>query len=208
MSCNTAFANVGLEVGEDKLRQQAQLFGFDARHLSDLGGVASQFPDSLNDAQLALSSIGQYDVAASPLQMAMVAAAIANDGVLMDPYVVSAVQAPDLTPIETHKPRVLSTPMTPGNAEALQQMMGRVVSQGTGTNAQISGVEVGGKTGPAQSDPSRKPFAWFTSFAPISDPQVAVAVIVEDADIPRNDIAGGRLAAPIARAVMQARLSR
>ena len=208
VSCNTAFANVGLEVGEAKLREQAQLFGFDARHLSDLGGVASQFPDSLNDAQLALSSIGQYDVAASPLQMAMVSAAIANDGVLMDPYVVSSVQAPDLTTLETHKPRVLSTPMTPGNAEALQQMMGRVVSQGTGSNARISGVEVGGKTGTAQSDPKRKPFAWFTSFAPLDDPDVAVAVVVEDADIPRNDIAGGRLAAPIARSVMQAGLSR
>jgi peptidoglycan glycosyltransferase len=208
VSCNTAFANLGLEVGEDKLRQQAQLFGFDARHLTDLGGVASQFPDSLNDAQLALSSIGQFDVAASPLQMAMVSAAIANDGVLMDPYVVSSVQAPDLTPLETHKPRVLSTPMTPGNAEALQQMMGLVVSQGTGSNARISGVEVGGKTGTAQSDPKRKPFAWFTSFAPLANPEVAVAVVVEDADIPRNDIAGGRLAAPIARSVMQAGLSR
>ena len=208
VSCNTAFANLGLEVGETKLREQAQLFGFDARHLSDLGGVASQFPDTLNDAQLALSAIGQYDVAASPLQMAMVSAAIANDGVLMDPYIVSSVQSPDLTPLETHRPRVLSTPMTPGNAAALQQMMGDVVSRGTGSNARISGIAVGGKTGTAQSDPKRKPFAWFTSFAPIGDPQVAVAVIVEDADIPRNDIAGGRLAAPIARSVMQAGLSR
>ena len=208
VSCNTAFANLGLSVGEDKLRQQAQRFGFDARHLSDLGGVASRFPDTLDDAQLALSSIGQYDVAASPLQMAMVSAAIANDGVLMDPYVVSSVQAPNLTPLQTHKPRVLSTAMTPGNAEALQQMMGVVVSQGTGSNARIPGVEVGGKTGTAQSDPKRKPFAWFTSFAPLDDPEVAVAVIVEDADIPRNDIAGGRLAAPVARSVMQAGLSR
>ena len=208
VSCNTAFAKLGLSVGEDNLRKQAQLFGFDARHLSDLGGVASQFPDSMNQAQLALSAIGQYDVAASPLQMAMVSAGIANDGVLMDPYVVSSVQAPDLTPLETHKPRVLSTPMTPGNAEALQQMMAVVVSEGTGTNAQIKGVAVGGKTGTAQSDPTRKPYAWFTSFAPLDDPDVAVAVMVEDADIPRNDIAGGRVAAPIARAVMQAGLSR
>jgi penicillin-binding protein A len=206
VSCNTAFANLGLDVGEDKLRDQAQLFGFDRRHLADLGGVASQFPDKLNDAQLALSSIGQYDVAASPLQMAMVSAAIANDGVLMDPFVVSTVRSQDLKPIMTHKDEVLSTAMTPENAKELQQMMGVVVSQGTGHNAQIPGVEVGGKTGTAQSDPKRKPFAWFTSFAPLDDATVAVAVIVEDADIPRNDIAGGRLAAPIARAVMQAAL--
>jgi penicillin-binding protein A len=206
VSCNTAFANLGLEVGANKLRDQAQAFGFDRRHLSDLGGVASQFPDKLNQAQLALSSIGQYDVAASPLQMAMVSAAIANDGVLMDPYVVSSVWSADLKPIETHKQQELSTAMTPDNAKELQQMMLQVVNQGTGHNAQIPGVEVAGKTGTAQSDPKRKPFAWFTSFAPVDNPAVAVAVIVEDADIPRNDIAGGRLAAPIAKAVMQAAL--
>jgi peptidoglycan glycosyltransferase len=96
--------------------------------------------------------------------------------------------------------------MTPENAKDLQQMMGIVVSEGTGQNAQIPGVAVGGKTGTAQSDPKRKPFAWFTSFAPLDDPKVAVAVIVEDANIPRNDIAGGRLAAPIAKAVMEAAL--
>jgi penicillin-binding protein A len=203
VSCNTAFANLGLELGEDKLREQAQLFGFDRRHLADLRGVASQFPDELNDAQLALSAIGQFDVAASPLQMAMVSAAIANDGELMDPFIVSRVQAPDLKPIQTHKPDVLSTAMTPDDAKELQQMMSVVVREGTGANAQISGIAVGGKTGTAQSDPKRKPFAWFTSFAPLDDPKIAVAVIIEDADIPRNDIGGGRLAAPIARAVMQ-----
>ena len=206
VSCNTAFANLGLEMGEDKLREQARKFGFDSRHLADLGGAASQFPDKVDDAQLALSSIGQFDVAASPLQMAMVTAGIANDGVLMDPYLVSMVQAPDLKPLETHKPEVLSTAMTPEHAEALQQMMVVVVNEGTGRNARISGVEVGGKTGTAQSDPTRKPFAWFTSFAPLEDPKVAVAVIVEDADIPRDDIAGGRVAAPIAKAVMEAAL--
>jgi peptidoglycan glycosyltransferase len=206
VSCNTAFANLGLEVGASKLRDQAQRFGFDRRHLADLGGVASQFPDKLNEAQLALSSIGQYDVAASPLQMAMVSAAIANDGVLMDPFVVSSVRSADLKPIETHKQQELSTAMTPDNARELQQMMVQVVDQGTGQNARIPGVEVAGKTGTAQSDPKRKPFAWFTSFAPADDPAVAVAVIIEDADIPRSDIAGGRLAAPIAKAVMQAAL--
>jgi peptidoglycan glycosyltransferase len=147
-------------------------------------------------------------VAASPLQMAMVTAAIANDGVLMDPYVVSMVQAPDLKPIQTHKPVTLSQPMTAANAKLLQQMMVAVVAEGTGRNGSIPGVTVGGKTGTAQSDPTRKPFAWFTSFAPAEDPEVAVAVIVEDAPIPRQDIAGGRLAAPIARSVMEAVLGR
>ena len=124
----------------------------------------------------------------------------------MNPYLVSMVQAPDLKPLETHKPEVLSTPLTPEHADEMQEMMVDVVENGTGTNAQISGVEVGGKTGTAQSDPKRKPFAWFTSFAPRDDPKVAVAVVVEDADIPRDDIAGGRVAAPIAKAVMEAAL--
>ena len=206
VSCNTAFAKVGLDLGQDKLRAQADRFGFDQRHLDDLGGVASKFPDELDDAQLALSAIGQYDVAATPLQMAMVSAAIANDGVLMDPYVMSMAQSPDLKPISTHRPKVLSEAMLPGNAEQLQQMMVTVVEEGTGVNAQIPGVTVGGKTGTAQSDRKRKPFAWFTSFAPLEDPKVAVAVIVEDADIRRDDIAGGRVAAPIAKAVMEAAL--
>jgi len=206
VSCNTAFANVGLKVGQDKLRDQAQKFGFNARHLNDLNGVASQFPDDMDAAQLALASIGQFDVAASPLQMAMVTAGIANDGAVMDPYVVSMVQGPDLKPMSTTKPAKLSQAMSPSNAKELQEMMRIVVAQGTGSAAQISGVSVGGKTGTAQSDPKRKPFAWFTSFAPVDDPKVAVAVIVEDADIPREDIAGGRVAAPIARATMQAAL--
>jgi peptidoglycan glycosyltransferase len=136
----------------------------------------------------------------------MVTSAIANDGVLMEPYVVSMVQSADLKPLETRNPTVLSQAMTAANAKQLQQMMVGVVAQGTGRNAQIPGVEVGGKTGTAQSDLKRKPFAWFTSFAPVGDPKIAVAVIIEDANVPRNDIGGGRLAAPIARAVMLAGL--
>jgi peptidoglycan glycosyltransferase len=135
-----------------------------------------------------------------------VSAAIANDGVLMDPYLVSMVQAPDLTPLQTHRRKVLSQAMAASDARQLRQMMVEVVATGTGRNAQIPGVEVGGKTGTAQTDPRRKPFAWFTSFAPADDAKVAVAVVIEDADVPRSDIAGGRLAAPIARAVMLAAL--
>lgn len=206
ISCNTAFAGLGISLGQDALRAQAEKFGFDAKHLNDLGGVASQFPAKLDNAQLGLSSIGQFDVAASPLQMAMVSAAIANGGVLMDPYLVSLVQSSDLKPLTTHQPTQLSQPMTPANANALKQMMVSVVEHGTGHNARISGVQVGGKTGTAQSDPKRKPFAWFTSFAPASSPKIAVAVVVEDANIPRKEIVGARVAAPIAKAVMQAAL--
>lgn len=203
-SCNTAFAKLGVELGDDALREQADAFGFDARHLDDLSAVASRFPDQPDEAQTALSAIGQYDVAASPLQMAMVAAGIANDGVVMDPYLVSTVRAADLTAVRTHKPSELSTAMSPENAEELQKMMVDVVQNGTGTSAQMPGVEVGGKTGTAQWDLSQKPYAWFTAIAPADNAEVAVAVMIQDADIPRSEVAGGRLAAPIAKAVMEA----
>ncbi|WP_114559097.1 peptidoglycan D,D-transpeptidase FtsI family protein [Desertihabitans aurantiacus] len=204
LSCNTAFANLGTELGADALREQAERFGFDTRHLPDLNGAASTFPEDPDPAQTALSAIGQFEVAASPLQMAMVAGAIANDGVVMDPYLVSQVRAPNLSTLRETRPRELGRAMSAENAEQLQQMMVNVVDQGTGTNGQIAGVEVGGKTGTAQSDLSQPPYAWFVSAAPMDDPQVAVAVFIEEADIPRNDIAGGRLAAPIAREVTQA----
>lgn len=204
VSCNTAFANVGLDLGADALREQAEAFGFGTRHLTDLDGVASRFPEAPDDAQTALSAIGQFDVAASPLQMAMVAAGVANDGVVMEPYLVDQVRAPNLSVLRQNRPQELGRAMSAENAAELQQMMVGVVEDGTGANARIDGIEVGGKTGTAQTDLARNPFAWFVSAAPMDDPQVAVAVFVEDADIARNDIAGGRLAAPIARAVTEA----
>jgi peptidoglycan glycosyltransferase len=136
--------------------------------------------------------------------MAMVTAGIANDGLVMEPYVVSQVRGPDLRSIQSHRPRELSAAMTTENAAQLQKMMVSVVENGTGRRGAIPGIGVGGKTGTAQSDPKRKPFAWYTSFAPEDNPSVAVAVVVEDANIPRQEIAGSRVAAPIARAVMQA----
>jgi peptidoglycan glycosyltransferase len=204
VSCNTAFAGLGMDVGADAMRQQAVNFGFESRQLSELGGAASVFPEELNEPQLAQSSIGQFEVAATPLQMAMVAAAVGNEGVVMDPYLVSAVRAPDLQVLSRTKPQELSEAMSAENAEQLKQMMVGVVENGTGTSAQVPGMGVGGKTGTAQSDPNRKPYAWFTALAPADEPQIAIAVMIEDADIPREDIAGGRLAAPVAKAMIEA----
>ncbi len=201
VSCNTAFANLGATVGAEKLRAQAEKFGFGQRQLSDLNGVASRFPGQVDQAQLMQSSIGQYEVAASPLQMAMVAATIANDGIRTAPFVVSEIRSPDLRVLYRHgtdATRALSS----GTATAMQQMMVNVVQQGTGTAARVSGVVVGGKTGTAQSDPARPPYAWFVAFS--KDPDIAVAVFIENANVDRTDIAGGRLAGPIARAVIEA----
>jgi peptidoglycan glycosyltransferase len=208
ISCNTAFAYLGNELGDDALREQAERFGFGTQPLTndDMNAATSVFPADPDEPQTALSAIGQFDVQATPLQMAMVSAAIANDGVLMEPYLVREVSGPDLvSPIERTEPEERTRAVSPETAEELTQMMVDVVENGTGENARIDGIQVAGKTGTAQSSPDRPPFAWFTSFAPADEPSVAVAVVIEDApDTARDDIGGGRLAAPIARAVMQA----
>ncbi|SDT69125.1 penicillin-binding protein 2 [Jiangella sp. DSM 45060] len=208
VSCNTAFAYLGNEIGDEALREQAERFGFGTQPLTndDMNAATSVFPAELDDALLAYSAIGQYEVAATPLQMAMVSAAIANDGVLMEPYLVREVSGPDLvSPIERTEPEERTRAVSPETAEELTQMMVDVVENGTGRNAQIDGIEVAGKTGTAQSSADRPPYAWFTSFAPADEPSVAVAVVIEDApDTARDDIGGGRLAAPIARDVMEA----
>jgi peptidoglycan glycosyltransferase len=204
-SCNTAYGGVGLALGPDALREQAAKFGFGARPLAELPSVAtSQFPGDPNEPQTAQSAIGQFDVRATPLQMAMVAAGIANKGEVMKPYLVQNVKSPDLKTVSETKPESLHQAVTPQVAAQLTAMMVDVVNNGTGKPGQISGVQVAGKTGTAQTSKDRPPFAWFTAFAPANDPKIAVAVLIEKADIARDDIAGGKLAAPIAKSVMEA----
>lgn len=207
-SCNSAFGSVGLDLGAEALREQAEKFGFGERQLPDLGAVASRFPADPNAPQVAQSAIGQFDVQATPLQMAMVAAGIANGGDVMKPYLVQTVRTADLKTISETKPESLHQAVSSEVATQLTQMMVDVVENGTGRPARINGVQVAGKTGTAQTAPDRPPFAWFTSFAPANDPQVAVAVMIEDANVPRTDIAGGTLAAPIAKDVMEAVMGR
>ncbi|MEU4605086.1 penicillin-binding transpeptidase domain-containing protein [Kribbella sp. NPDC023972] len=203
-SCNTAFGSIGLALKADALAEQAAKFGFGERQLPELGAVASQFPGDPNEPQTAQSAIGQFDVRATPLQMAMVAAGIANKGSVMKPYLVQNVKTADLKTVSETKPEELHQAVTPEVAAQLTQMMVDVVANGTGRPGRIDGVQVAGKTGTAQTSPDRPPFAWFTAFAPANDPKIAVAVMIEDANIPRNDIAGGTLAAPIAKRVMEA----
>lgn len=206
VSCNTAYALIGDQLGDDKLREQAAKFGFGSTQLPELNGVASRFPDDPDRAQTMLSSIGGFDVAASPLQMAMVVAGIANDGVVMAPHLVSQVRGADLNVISSTRPRPLSTAMSAPNARALKDMMVSVVENGTGRRAQIPGVRVGGKTGTALTSSGgsggRTPYAWFVAFA--DEPKIAVAAFVQDAGVDGSEVTGGRYAAPIAQAVIEA----
>jgi penicillin-binding protein A len=210
VSCNVSFGHIGVQLGADTLQEQAQKFGFGERYLEDLNGqVASRFPEELEeDVFVAQSAIGQFDVAATPLQMAMVTAGIANGGTVMKPYLVDEVRSPDLEPLEKTTPEPFRTAVSADVARDLTQMMIEVVDQGTATPAQIPGMKVAGKTGTAQSSPSRPPYAWFVSFAPADNPQVAVAVLVEDAGVERDAISGSGLAAPIAKRVMEAVINR
>ncbi|MEU3841482.1 penicillin-binding protein 2 [Streptomyces sp. NPDC028635] len=208
VSCNSVFGKIGADLGNDKMLAEAKKFGFDAEQFTPVRSSASVFSDDMNKSQTALSSIGQFNTAATPLQMAMVASAVANDGKLMKPYMVDQLQTSNLDPIEQTDPQELSRPLSPKNAQVLQSMMETVVKDGTGKNAQIDGVTVGGKTGTAQHgvENSANPYAWFISYAKLADGSspVAVAVVVEDENANRDDISGGGLAAPIAKSVMEA----
>ncbi len=207
-SCNTVFGKIGSDLGNDKMLDMAKKFGFTEEQYTPVRSSASVFSDDMNPSQTALSSIGQFNTAATPLQMAMVASAVANNGTLMKPYMVDELQAPNVDTIEKTEPEEMSQPLSAKNAQILQSMMETVVDKGTGSNAKIPGVKVGGKTGTAQHgvDNSENPYAWFISYAKGADgtAPVAVAVVIEDDNAVRDDISGGGLAAPIARNVMEA----
>jgi peptidoglycan glycosyltransferase len=214
-SCNVVFGEVGLELGADALAEQAREYGFTAEPGEDLvpfdiPWTSGVFPAPETFAErepaVAISAIGQQDVAANPLQMALVAAAIGNGGVEMQPRLVTEARDPTGQVIAEFAPQEFSQPLSAANAAALTQMMVGVVESGTGTAAQIPGVTVAGKTGTAQHGEGANPHAWFVSFAPAEAPEVAVAVIVLDGGSLSSEATGGQLAAPIARAVLEAAL--
>ncbi|MFJ5719502.1 peptidoglycan D,D-transpeptidase FtsI family protein [Streptomyces sp. NPDC093149] len=212
VSCNTVMAELGVRVGLKGMVDAVRKFGFNDTGLKIPSGVAkSNFDIHMSDDQLALSSIGQFDTTATPLQMAMVASAVANGGDLKYPHLVDRTTTRDGSTVHREGSHTYHRAMNPRTASQLQRMMVDVVEQGTGSNAAIDGVTVGGKTGTAQHgiDNSGRPYAWFISWAQAPDsgqPAVAVAVVVEDAAADRADISGGGSAAPIARSVMRAAL--
>ncbi|MFE2927867.1 penicillin-binding transpeptidase domain-containing protein [Streptomyces goshikiensis] len=212
-SCNTVMAKIGVRVGLRGMVEAARRFGFNDGGLRVPSWVSrSNFDTDMSPDQLALSAIGQFNTTATPLQMAMVAAAVANGGEVLSPYLVDRTTQADGSQVRRGDRRGLGRAMSPATALRLQELMVKVVEDGTGRNAAIPGATVGGKTGTAQHGVGNAgtPYAWFISWARAQDaplPAVAVAVVVEDASARRGDISGNSAAAPIARAVMQAALA-
>ncbi|MEU7840667.1 penicillin-binding transpeptidase domain-containing protein [Micromonospora sp. NPDC049114] len=196
-SCNTGFAQLGVRLGADKVKEKARQFGFEQEDLTvgqlgegGLRTAASRTGDMLNPdgstdpAALAQSSIGQNNVRMTPLQGAMIAGSVANGGSQMRPYLVRQLLAPDrTTSYYTAKPRELRQPVSGPVASDLREMMVSVVQKGTGQKAAISGYTVGGKTGTAQSAPDRPDHGWFIGFAldKNGNPVSAVCVVLEQA---------------------------
>ncbi len=210
VSCNTAFAQLGLDLGAQKLVNGAEAFGFNKVPPLDLPfGVASVFPEASAFARdkpaLAKSAIGQQDVSATPLQMALVAAGIANGGVIMTPHVMSEVRNAQAEVTARYQPKPWLQAVPADVARTVKDMMVQVVAAGSGTRAQIPGIQVAGKTGTAQTG-NNTSHTWFVSFAPADAPRVAVAVMLENQPS-SSEFTGGALAAPIAKTVMEAALA-
>ena len=212
VSCDTGFGQVGLDLGANSLYSEAHSFGFDQTPPIDLPfGVQSSFPTTdafTHDLPgLAYSAIGQQDVQATPLEMALVASAIADGGTIMTPHVLDKVTNSQNQVVSTYQPKPWLQATSPATAAQMTQLMLSVVNSpnGTGGAARIPGIQVAGKTGTAQTG-TNKIDAWFAAFAPAQNPEIAIAVVLPDQP-PQNEYQGGTLAAPIAKALIQAYLT-
>jgi peptidoglycan glycosyltransferase len=203
-SCNVPFVELGLELGQDRLRAQAELFGFGKEIQVPMLATPSIFPEEMDQAQLGLASFGQYDVRVSPLQMALISASIANGGLMMQPTLVESVISPNLSVIAATQPEVLAQPITAATADALRKMMIQSVTKGVASNASVSGFKVAGKTGTAENGEGERVTLWFTGFAPATNPRVAIALVIEDGGGRDSGASGNGTAAPVARAFFEA----
>ena len=207
-SCNTAFVQLGIRIGAEALRSTADAFGFDnppaAIPLQVVESTVGPMPDA---AAVGMSSMGQKDVAVTPLQNAMVAATIANRGVAMQPYLVDRLEGPDLSDISSTAPQEQRRAVSAQVAAKLTDLM-IGAEKFTQQDGAIPGVQIASKTGTAEhgTDPrNTPPHAWYIAFAPAQNPKVAVAVLVDNGG-DRLSATGGALAAPIGRATIAAAL--
>ena len=212
VSCNTTFAKMGLELG-DKFPPGLERFGVEGEappldiYPGAVRNTGLEGADFQTDApQFAFAGVGQGTVATSPLAMAMVAASVANGGVMLQPRAALEIRDQDGKVVRQIGTSPWKTAMTPATAQVLNAMMRAVVERGTGVHAQIAGVAVAGKTGTAQNS-SGSPHAWFVGFAPAEAPRYAVAVLVENGGSLGSEATGGAVAAPIGAQVLQAALA-
>ncbi|WP_285727946.1 peptidoglycan D,D-transpeptidase FtsI family protein [Psychromicrobium xiongbiense] len=214
-SCNTPFAQIALDLGQQAITDQATKFGFNTSGLSlpSMPVATSVFPGgkggTLGQAELARSAIGQQNVQVTPLEVAMLTSAIANKGAQMKPQLVQGVRTPDLKPVSRYdfKPEQLRQSISPEVAQQLTDWMTGVVDNGIAHAAAVPGIKVAGKTGTAEGDltnPSAPKNSWFTGFAPADDPQVVVSIMVQGADI----VAGNQLTSPNASKLIKAVLNK
>ena len=214
LSCNIPMAQLGQQLGAEALQQQAEKFGFGDDSISIPQAVTpSQFPieqkgQPIGDAALMLQSFGQGSDRVTPLQMAMVSSAIANGGTQMDPTLIDSVLNPDLSPVRDFSPSEYGKPISSATASTMTDMMVQDVADGAASNARISGVDVAGKTGTAENGTGEPYTLWFTGFAPAADPEVAVAVVVENGGGQGQSAFGNSVASPIAKKVLEAVLNK
>ena len=207
LSCNIPMAELAVKLGDDRIREMAEKFGWNQTFATPLESTASSYPRALNDPQTALSGFGQGQVTATPLQVAMLAAGIANDGVVMNPRLVDTVIGNDLSVVRSYENTEFGRALEPDVADEITSAMVASVSNGAAQGARIDGVDVAGKTGTTENDD--KPYTlWFTGFAPADDPTVAVTVLVEDGGGQGQSGSGDTIAAPIAKKVIEAVLGR
>lgn len=204
-ACDTAFAAIGLQLGQDLLRDQAEAFGFNAADLRiPLPTTPSRYPAALNRAQTALTAIGRHETRVTPLMVAMMSAAVANNGVLMRPYLVEEVRLPDGSVVNRADPKPYRTVVPPTLAKYLALMMTTATRAG-GTQVAVPGMRVAARSATLRPEPSRDPkagrHALVTAFAPADAPEVAVGVVLEDAGERAGEVG------PVARAIIEAALS-
>lgn len=208
-SCNIPFAQLAIQLGTTKVRDMAQKLGFNAEFDVPQTAAASIYPSGvLDDAQLALTGFGQFDVRATPLQIALVSSAIANGGVVMNPTTVEQVLTSELQQLQGPRVSEFGRAFSEKTAEALGSMMIDSVSNGVASNARIDGVDVAGKTGTAENGPDEPYSLWFTGYVASGDSHVAVAVVLEDGGGMGQDGTGNGLAATIGQQVMKAVLDK
>lgn len=208
LSCNIPMAELAVELGDDAIRAEAEKYGFNKQFSMPLTSTASNYPSGLDAAQTALSGFGQGQVTATPLQMAMVSAGIANGGVVMNPRMIDRVIESDLSVTDERADSEFGRALDANLDAQMVSMMTANVQDGAASNARIDGVQVAGKTGTAENGASRPFSLWFTGFAPADDPKVAVAVVVENGGGQGQSGSGNDIAAPIAKKVMEAVLGK